>query len=103
MVFMMEHDIVSLGDSARQCIVLNVRNPSQPWRTETCTQKDNYQQWNALCTDTFMSTNTATSSLLRNSRPLLLPLAVQYFIKHFHKLLGPLNYNAAPETARVQW
>ena len=34
-----------------------------------------------------MSTNTATSSLLRNSRPLLLPLAVQHFTKH---LLLPL-------------
>jgi len=47
-----------------------------------------------------MSTNTATGSLLHNSRPLLLPLAVQYFIKHFDNLLGPLNYSAAAQTAR---
>ena len=116
-----EHDTVSLGDTARQRTLLNVRNPSHPWRTQTCTQPDNHRQWNALCTGTFiMSTNTATSSLLRDSRPLLLPLAVlqyllrdsrplllplavlQYFIIHFHKLLGPLNYNTVPETARQE-
>ena len=97
-----EHDTMSLGDTATPCIVLNVRNPSHPWRTQTCTQPDNYRRWNALCTDTvIMSTNTATSCLLCNSRPLLLPLAVlQYFIKHFHKLLCPLNYDVAPQTVR---